>query len=350
MQKRSFTLAEIAAKTNSKLVGNPQHVITGVADLNSAESDDASFLANPRYAQAMQKSLAGAIFIDAAAAQVPGKNFLINENPSRAFQNLVEAFYGDRQELSGFKGIHLTAVIHETAKVAPNATIGPHAVIDKGVQIGENTFIGAGCYVGPHTTIGNNCVLHPNVTVREHCIIKNRVILQPGAVIGSCGFGYTTSKEGKHLKLEQVGTVTLDDDVEIGANTTIDRSRFKTTEIGSGTKIDNQVQIGHGVVVGADNIIVSQTGIAGSTTTGHHVVMGGKVAVAGHIQIGNGVTITACSGISKSLPDGGTYGGVPALPLREYNRMSVYLRNIEKYVKQIEEMQLALEQLKNSTN
>lgn len=348
MSSKSFTLAELATHTKSKLVGNPNHRITGVADLETANNHDASFLANQRYQQAMKESHAGVIFVDASAPILENKNFLINENPSRAFQYVVDAFFSEMQELSGFKGIHSSAVLHETCSLGKNVTIGPKAVIDKGVVIGENTFIGAGCYVGPHTKIGKDCVFHPNVTVREHCIIGSRVILQPGVVIGSCGFGYTTSKEGKHLKLNQVGNVTIEDDVEIGANTTIDRSRFKTTSIGTGTKIDNLVQIGHGVMIGPHNMIVAQTGVAGSTTTGHHVVMGGKVAIAGHIHIGNQVMIAACSGVSKSLPDGGKYGGVPVLPLNEYNRMQVLLRNIEKYVNEIKELRAEVNKLKES--
>lgn len=348
MKKITFTLAELAAKTGSRLVGDPHHRIVNVADLASAESSDASFLANPRYEQAMRKSNAGVVFISPSTPLISNRNFLIHDNPSRAFQDTVEAFFSDFLETTGFTGIHSTAVLHESSSIGQNVTIGPHAVIDKNVMIGEGTSIGAGCYIGPHTVIGTQCTIHPNVTIRERCVIGNRVILQPGVVIGSCGFGYTTGKDGKHVKLNQVGNVTIADDVEIGANTTIDRSRFKTTSIGRGTKIDNLVQIGHGVIVGEDNIIVAQTGIAGSTTTGKHVVMGGQVAVAGHLHIGNGAMITARSGISKSLPDGGKYGGAPAMPLSEYNRLSVYLRNIESYVDQISELKEELKRIKEA--
>jgi UDP-3-O-[3-hydroxymyristoyl] glucosamine N-acyltransferase len=347
MSLKSFTLAELAAYTKSQLVGNPDHRITGVADLNTADNCDASFLANQRYEQAMRDSKAGVIFIDPKTTVTPEKNFLINENPSRAFQYVVDEFFKEKQEISGFSGIHPSAVVHPTCSIANNVTIAPHAVIDKNAIIAEGTFIGSGCYIGPFATIGKNCILHSNVTIREHCIIGNRVILQPGVVIGSCGFGYTTTKEGKHQKLNQLGNVTIEDDVEIGANTTIDRSRFKTTSIGSGSKIDNQVQIGHGVVLGKDNIIVAQVGIAGSTTTGHHVVMGGKAAIAGHIHIGNMVMIAACSGVSKSIPDGEKYGGIPAMPLRESNRLQVLLRNIETYVNEIKELKQEVEKLKN---
>jgi len=183
-------------------------------------------------------------------------------------------------------------------------------------------------YVGPQSTIGMDCTLHPHSVVREATVIGNRVILQPGAVIGSCGYGYLTDRSGHHTKLDQLGNVVIGDDVEVGANTTIDRARFQSTSVQEGTKIDNLVQIAHNVEIGKHNLIVAQVGIAGSTKIDDHVVLGGKVAVNGHIHIGKGVRVAACSGISKSLPEAGDYGGVPVQPLAEYNRNTVYLRRV----------------------
>ncbi len=345
MTKKIFTLAELAQKTKSDLVGNPSHIISNIADLESASAEDASFLANPKYEKAMHASSAGVVFVSPNTKLIEGRNFLVTENPSRAFQQAIEAFKGDlQQQLSGFSGIHPSAVIHETAVIGEGVTVGPHAVIDKGSVVGHHTTIGAGCFVGCHVSIGNNCYIHPNVTIREHCQINNQVIIQPGAVIGSCGFGYTTDSEGRHLKLEQVGTVIIEDDVEIGANTTVDRSRFKSTVIGRGTKIDNLVQIGHGVVVGQDNIIIAQTGIAGSTKTGKHVIIAGQVAIAGHIFITDKTMIAAKSGVSKSITTSGKYGGIPVMPIRDYNRNAVYLRNIEEYTNKVKELE---KQIKN---
>lgn len=345
MHRKVFTLTQLATLTKSKLVGNPDHQIHDVADLESATANDASFLANPRYEQAMQRSEAGVVFVHPSTSLIAERNFLVNENPSSAFQLAVDAFYEEAQELSGFTGIHPTAVIHDSCKIGANVTIGPHAVIDKNVTIRDGTFIGSGCYLGPRTTIGKDCILHPHVTIREGCIVGNRVILQPGVVIGSCGFGYNTSNQGKHTKLNHVGSVTLEDDVEIGANTTIDRARFKTTRIGHGTKLDNLIQIAHNVELGEDNIMAAQTGIAGSTKTGRCVMSGGQVAIAGHIELGDGVMIAAKSGVSKSLPKSGKYNGIPALPLNEYNRGTVYLRNIEKYVEQIKALEQRIGEL-----
>lgn len=353
MQEKEFSLEQLANLTQSTLVGNPKHLIRNAADLETAKSDDASFLANPRYIQSMLKSSAGVICIDREsldkhAKECPCKNFLVNDNPSRAFQTIVESFHKPWPLPSAFKGIHPTAVIHETAKLGSNVIVGPHAVIDQEVCIGDRTFIGAGVFIGPESILGTDCIIHPKAVIREQCRIGNRVIIQPGAIIGSCGFGYTTDKQGRHTKLNQVGNVIIEDDVEIGANTTIDRSRFKSTKIGKGTKIDNLVQIGHGVIIGDYNIIISQTGIAGSTETGKYVVLAGQVAVAGHIKLADGVVVSARSGVSKSLTKG-TYGGVPAVPIQEFNRNSVYLRNIESFVCQIKEMQKKIKLLEETS-
>jgi len=346
-QSKTFTLAELAEFTESKLMGDPNCSINDVADLESATSHDATFLANPRYERMVQNSQAGVIFAHPTIKLIDGKNFLLNEDPSRAFQKVVDELIGKNYPRSGFNAIHPTAVVHPSAKLGKDVQLGPYVVIDQDVEIGDQTTIGAGSSIGPGTLIGKQCLLYSNVTIREGCVLGDRVILQPGCVIGSCGFGYTTNKQGLHIKLNQVGNVILEDDVEIGANSTIDRSRFKSTIIRRGTKIDNLVQIGHGVVVGEDNIIVAQTGIAGSTKTGKHVILAGHVAIAGHIELADGVVISACSGVTKSMPKAGKYGGVPVQPLEEYNRKSVHLRNIDKYVEQIKALEERIEALED---
>jgi UDP-3-O-[3-hydroxymyristoyl] glucosamine N-acyltransferase len=352
MKEKFFTLAELAQLTQSKLVGNPHHIIKNVADLESAEEEDASFLAklpfgqSSRYDQAMQKSTAGVIFVHPEVTLPPGRNFLIVEDPSRAFQQVLEIIYEVRMQRTGFKGIHPTAVIHESAKIGQGVTIGPHAVIDENVSVGDHTSIGAGSYIGLGCKIGIQCTFHSHVTVREHCIIGNRVILQPGAVIGSCGFGYTTNKQGQHEKLNQIGNVVIEDDVEIGANTTIDRGRFKSTKVGKGSKIDNLVQVGHGVSIGQHNMIIAQTGLAGSSKTGRYVVLAGQCGITGHIRLEDGVILSARTGADKSLKKG-TYGGAPAMPMSEFNRMRVHLRRIETYVNRIMDLEARLAKLEN---
>lgn len=345
MQKKQLTLEKIAELTGSKLVGDPTKLISHVADLENASSDDASFLSNPLYEKALSSSKAGVIFVNHSLKLTSNQNFLVSENPSRAFQQLVELFF-ENQTLTGFEGIHRSAVIHETVKLGKNVKIGPLCVLDEHVVIGDNTQIGAHCTIGPKTTIGENCFFHPRVTIRENCIIGNRVVLQPGAVIGSCGFGFTTDNRGNHTKLNQIGNVIIEDDVEIGANTTIDRARFKSTIIGKGTKIDNLVQIAHGVIIGAHNIIVAQTGIAGSSETGNYVVIGGQAAINGHIKISKGAMIAARTGVLRDILEPGKYGGYPAMPISQFHRTQVHLLKIGTYVKEIQELKKEIEKLK----
>jgi UDP-3-O-[3-hydroxymyristoyl] glucosamine N-acyltransferase len=345
--KRSFTLSELAAQTAATLYGDPKTIITGVNTLDEATSDDVSFLANPKYSEAMKKSDAGAVCIDPQTTRDASKNYLVSENPSRTFQTIAELLL-ERNTHSGFKGIHPTAIIHPTAQVDPSANIGPYVVIDQGSRIGKNTTLAAHVSIGFNVEIGEGCFLHPSSIVREHCILKNKVVLQPGCVIGSCGFGYTMNHKGIYEKLEQLGIVILEDDVEIGANTTIDRSRFKATIVRRGSKIDNLCQIAHNVEIGEDNVIAAQTGIAGSAKTGKHVMLGGQVGVVGHVTVGDKVMIATRGGVSKSMPTPGAYRGSPSMPINAYNRQEVHLRKIETYVKRIEQLEKRLNEL--STN
>lgn len=328
----SYSLRELATKTNCRLIGDPDHMIHGIADLESAGHDDASFLTNPRYHGAMLRSHAGVVVIQEGVELPPNKNFLISNQADAAFQQLIELYRTNRAPKTYFEGIHPTACIHPRAKIGANVTICPYVVVDGGAVIGDNSFIGAGTTIGADVEIGENATIYQQVTIREGSKLGSNVVIQPGAVIGSCGFGFTTDRQGHHTKLNQVGNVIIENDVEIGANTTIDRARFKATKIGQGTKIDNLVQIAHGVVIGKHSLIIAQVGIAGSASIGNHVILAGKVAVNGHIEIGDQVVVAACSGVSKSLKKPGRYAGVPVMELSEYNKNQVYLRNIEKYM------------------
>ena len=345
---KKFSLGQLVELTKAKLTGDPDYIISGVEALDSASPKDASFLANARYRSAMTNSKAGVICIDPSTPLVEDKNFLISEDPSRSFQIIVEALLFSKYNNSGFPEIHPTAVIHSDAKIGHDVQIGPFVVVDQGSSIGDRTRLLAHASVGPGVEIGADCLIHSHVVVRERCIIGNRVILQPGSVIGSCGFGYTTDAEGRHTKLEQLGYVIIEDDVEIGANTTIDRARFKSTCISRGTKIDNLVQIGHNVTLGQDNIIVSQSGIAGSVKTGRNVVLGGQAGVVGHLEIADFVMIATRGGVSKSISKSGKYAGGPVMSLADYNRQQVYLRKISDYVKQIEALERRVKELEDS--
>ncbi|MCB1084893.1 MAG: UDP-3-O-(3-hydroxymyristoyl)glucosamine N-acyltransferase, partial [Chlamydiia bacterium] len=279
-----FSLGELSELTKATLVGNPKVKISSVDNLESASIEDASFLANPKYNEAMKETKAGVICIDKNTKQIEGKNFLVSDNPSRTFQLIAEKLLASSHQGMGFSGIHPSAIVHETATIEEGVTIGPCAVVDAQATVRKGTILYPHVYVGVGATIGSHCVLYPQSTVRERCQLGNRVILQPGAVIGSCGYGYTTDmKTGRHTKLEQLGNVRLEDDVEIGANTTIDRARFKTTLIKKGSKLDNLVQIAHNVKLGENNIIVTQTGIAGSSKLGNNVFLGGQAGDVGHV-------------------------------------------------------------------
>ncbi len=342
MQESCFSLEELATIIGAKVEGDPSYRITGVSDLERATPADISFFGNSRYHQQMLDSKAGAIIVHPTTERPPARHYLLHEDPSTAFQGVLCAIRGTKTPLTGFAGVHPTAVIHPTACLGEDVVVCPYAVIDAGVVIGNGTMVGSFVYIGPQSCIGSNCILHPHTVLRERTTLKDRVIIQPGAVIGSCGYGYVTSNEGRHTKLDQLGNVVVGDDVEIGANTTIDRARFQSTSIGEGTKIDNLVQVAHNVEIGRHCLIVAQVGIAGSSKLGDGVLLGGKVAVNGHIHIGKGVRVTACSGVSKSLPQSGDYGGVPVQPLAEYNRNAVYLRRIGELFARVQSLEAKL--------
>lgn len=349
MKTKQLTLKECAELCHAQLHGDPQAIVSGVADLQSATSEDVSFLSDSflsqgRYLSLLPQTKAGLICVPKNTPPIEGKNLLFCDDSSRAFQILAEALLSARRQ-SGFAGIHPTAVVHETATVGANVTLGPYAVVDAGAVIGDGTTLSAFSFVGAGSQVGAHCFLYPHAIVREHCQLKDRVILQPGAVIGSCGFGYTTTAKGEHHKLEQLGNVILEDDVEIGANTTIDRSRFKTTRIGKGTKIDNLVQIAHNVELGEHNLLAAQTGIAGSTKTGRNVMMGGQVGIVGHLEITDFVMIATRGGVSKSIRQSGKYAGSPVVPLSEHNRSQVHLRNIESLLQQLEALENRVKEL-----
>jgi len=344
MVKKSFSLHELACLTGAKLIGDPKHLVTGVSGLEDACSFDVSFLANSRYKELLHSTQAGVVCVDLHTALLEGKNFLVSDIPSKTFQQITDLLLSSAR--SGFTGIHPTAVVHESARYEETVSIGPNTTIDQNTTIGKGTCIHGNVFIGADVTIGEDCVIYPGVVIRERCILHNRVILQPGAVIGSCGFGYITDKQGHHHKIEQLGCVVLEDDVEIGANTTIDRARFKHTYISKGTKIDNLVQIGHNVTLGEHNIVVAQTGISGSAKTGKYVVFGGQAGVVGHVEIADHTQIATRGGVTKSVKKGGQYGGNPLQPFHEFSKHRVYIRNIEKYVKKIEELEHELRALR----
>jgi len=233
-------------------------------------------------------------------------------------------------------------VVDPSVVLGGGVSVGPNAVIGPGCRIGDRTVVGPGCILGEDVTVGSDCLLHPGVVVRERCTVGDRCILHPGVVLGSDGFGFATV-DGVHHKVPQVGTVVLEDDVELGANVCVDRGALGETRIGRGTKVDNLVQIAHGVTVGKGCLLVAQVGISGSTVLGDHVVMAGQSGVAGHLKIGNRVVATAKAGVVRNVPDGTMVSGFPARPHREWLRDAAALRRIEALRQKVRELEVALE-------
>lgn len=337
---KKYLLKELAQIVSATIIGDPESSILGVGGLDDAGPHDISFLANPRYVESMNRSKACAVCISKDQPISDGKNYLVCDNPSEAFQKLIELYIPPLPKNSFDHGIHSTAVIDPSAKISQDAHIGPYCIIGAHVTIGSGSRLLGHVYVGQESSIGQNCLIYPHVTIRERCHLSDRVTIQPGAVIGSCGFGYVTSSRGEHLKLQQLGQVVIEHDAEIGANTTIDRARFHQTKISAGSKVDNLVQIGHNVEIGKHNLIVSQVGIAGSSKTGDYVVLGGQVGVVGHVEIASQTLVGAKAGISKNVTKAGKYTGVPLQPIDEYNRMQVMIRKLPQLfdkVKKLEE-------------
>jgi UDP-3-O-[3-hydroxymyristoyl] glucosamine N-acyltransferase len=309
-------------------------VVSGINDLGSATPDQVSFFANAKYEAQARASRAAAIVLSPKDAPKFTFTRIVVDSPSQAFAKIVELFAPPM--IRDEPGVHPTAVVAPDAILGEGVSIQPHAVIASGVRIGARTVIGANCYIGHETVIGENSRLYPLVTVRERCVIGDRVILHSGVVIGADGFGYDFDpKTGRHAKINHTGFVQIDNDVEIGANTTVDRGRFGKTHIGEGAKIDNLVMIAHNVTVGPHSIIVGQTGISGSTSLGKYVTLAGQVGLAGHLTIGDRATVTAQSGINKDVPAGAILAGRHAMPIRESLKMEALMRRLPELVERI---------------
>jgi UDP-3-O-[3-hydroxymyristoyl] glucosamine N-acyltransferase len=321
---------------------NGDAAIRGVNELAAAEPDQISFLGNTKYEARARTSRAGAILVTPQdAAKLDGTRIEV-ASPSVAFTKIAALFAPapPRDE----PGVHPTAVIARDAVLGEGISVGPHAVIGAGVRIGARAVIGANCFIGEQVVIGDDTRLYPLAVVRERCVLGARVILHSGAVIGADGFGYDF-QGGRYVKIPHTGYVQLDDDVEIGANSTIDRARFGRTHIGEGTKIDNQVMIGHNVTIGAHGIIVSQSGISGSTTVGKYFTLAAHSGLAGHLNVGDRVTLTAMSGINKDAPSGVVLSGRHALPAREALKLEALGRRLPELFDRLKELEERLKKL-----
>ena len=338
--------SEIASLIKGELNGGANPEISGVAPLDRAGANDVSFLASAKYLKFVETSRAGALLTTRALADrvrhFPAS--IVVDDVHRALAMLLPVLY---PETPPAPGVHETAVIGPGARLGAEVSIGPYAVIGAGAVIGDGVRIGPHCVVGDDAEIGEDSVLHSHVTLYPRVKLGARCILHSGVRVGVDGFGYAFAN-GAHNKIPQVGRCVIGDDVEIGANTTIDRGSVGATEIGKGTKIDNLVHIAHNVRIGEHSLIIAQVGIAGSTTVGNYVTLAGQAGIPGHLKIGDGATVAAQAGVFGDVPPGEVYSGYPARPHKESLRMHASVSRLPGLVKRIEALERELERLKTA--
>ncbi|MGA2176498.1 MAG: UDP-3-O-(3-hydroxymyristoyl)glucosamine N-acyltransferase [Verrucomicrobiota bacterium] len=332
-----FTAAQIAKELDGEVVGDGATPLTGFAPATAAKAGDLTFAENETFFLKAEQGAAAAILIDGPYA--PGRKVLIRVADARiAFARVLPLFF---PEPPLAPGVHPSAIVAGSARVDPSAHVGPHCVIGENVVIGPQAALRGGNHVGDHCVIGAQTHLFPNVVLYPQTQVGQRVRLHAGAVIGSDGFGYVFDN-GVHRKIPQVGQVIIQDDVEIGANVTIDRGALGPTLIGKGTKIDNLVQIAHNVTLGEHCLVVAQVGIAGSTKVGNYTTLAGQVGLAGHLKIGNKVIVAAQSGVMHDIPDGGKWLGTPAQPDRQAKRQMIALQHLPDLIRRLGELERQL--------
>lgn len=344
-----MTVQEIATWLHGEVVGNGSARIERVAKIEEADQQCISFLANPKYERYLETTHAAAVLVSKTMARLPGRHDLALirvDDPYRAFLQVLKKLTPTVDPFP--TGIHPSAVIAESASLGTNVAVGANAVVGENVVIGDNTKVSHGCVIGTGAVLGTDCRLYPNVTVYHQCRIGNRTTFHAGVVIGGDGFGFAPGSDGKYEKIPQLGIVAIGDDVEVGANSTIDRATMGETVIGNGVKIDNLVQIAHNCVIGDHTVIAAQTGIAGSVKIGKGCMIGGQVGIAGHLEIADRVVILAQTGISKSLDKpGAMYFGTPAKERGHAHRIEAVLRKLPELDKEVFQLRRDLERMMN---
>ena len=340
----SLKLTELAELLECRLEGAGDFEVRRVTGLEDAGPGDVTFFANAKYAAALRETKASAVILGESGETAPCA-MLRTKNPYLAFARAVGLFADD---LRPAPGIHAHAFVADGAVVAADASVGPFAVISEGARVGARTIVHAHVTIGREAVVGDDCVIHARVSVRERVQIGDRVVVQDGAVIGSDGYGFARGAGGTHVKIPQVGGVVIEEDVEIGANTTIDRPAVGETRIQKGTKIDNLVQIAHGVTIGRNVLLAAQVGIAGSTTVEDSVTLAGQVGVAGHLTIGKGSVATAQTGIPNSVDAGSFVSGYPAIPNRDWLKSSAIFRKLPELRKTLADLEARLSELEKT--
>jgi UDP-3-O-[3-hydroxymyristoyl] glucosamine N-acyltransferase len=340
----SLTVKELARLLGCPYEGDGESQITGVSSLDQGREGDLVFLTHPRYRKQLEETRASAAIIpeEETFRKIP---VLLSKTPHLTFIRAVEFFF---QPYRPRPGVHSSALVSPSARIGRDAAVGPFCVIGDEVEIGEGTVIFPLVSVYPRVRIGERAVIHSHVSIREDVRIGDRVIIHNGAVIGSDGFGYIEQADGSRHKIPQKGTVVIEADVEIGANTAIDRAALGETIIRRGTKIDNLVQVAHNVEIGENSILAGQTGIAGSTKIGRSVTMGGQVGVADHVHVGDKVIAAAKSGITKDVPAGAFVAGIPHLDVRDWRKVWVLLPQLYDFMKDMKKLKARVEELEKA--
>ncbi|MGB4345921.1 MAG: UDP-3-O-(3-hydroxymyristoyl)glucosamine N-acyltransferase [Burkholderiaceae bacterium] len=349
----STRLGSLVESLGGKLIGDPELVLSGIAPLDAAGAAHITFLSNTKLRQQAASSKAGAMILSAEnhalLAASFGGSVVIAENPYAYFARAAQ-FFQSRNADPVLPGIHASAVIDASAQIAASAMIGPHVIIEAGAIIGEHCVIGAGCYIGRKAMLGEATVLHPNVSLLANCRIGLRGLVQSGAVIGGDGFGFANDG-GKWIKIPQTGGVRIGDDVEIGANTTIDRGALEDTVIEDGVKLDNQIQIGHNCVIGAHTAMAGCVGVAGSAKIGKHCTFGGAAMILGHLTIADHVHISSGSLVSRSIAQAGQYTGFyPLAKNADWEKTAAIVRNLDRMRDKMREMEKTIQTLTTKQN
>ena len=337
-----LTVREIADIVSGVIVGKEDAVITGVSGIKEAKSGEITFIANNKYRPLLKSTQASAVFVPRDISNTVDASLIQVDNPSLAFAKIM-AIVGPEPVMFN-PGIDKTAIIGKNVVLGKNVSVQPYAVIEDNVEIGDGSVIGACVYIGHYTKTGKECLIYPHVIIRERVKIGNRVIIHPGTVIGGDGFGFATVK-GAHHKIPQIGTVVIGDDVEIGSNVTIDRARFDKTDIGSGVKIDNLVQIAHNVYIGENTIVVAQVGISGSTVVGKNVIVAGQAGIIGHVTVGDNAIIGGKAGVTKDVPSNVHVTGFPAREKWEDMRIQAYSRRNPELIEKIKYLEEKIEKM-----
>ncbi len=338
-----ITVEELARKLGLAFEGDGSCPIKGIAGIRDAGPGEIAFVANPRYAADAAQTRASAVIVAKNWTRPCPAALIRADDPDKAFAQVAGLFAPP--PAAPEPGVHPTAVIAKDVKLGADVSVGPHCVLEPGVTLGDRVILGAGCYLGHGVSVGSDTRLYPHVSVREYCRIGSRCIFHNGTVIGSDGFGYNVDKQGVRTKIPQIGIVVIGDDVEIGANVTVDRARFGRTRIGNGVKVDNLVQIAHNVTVGDHAVIVAQVGIAGSSEIGAHAVLAGQAGVSGHVAVGEWCVVGGQAAVTKDVPPKTFVSGYPAMPHEKATRLHAHYMRLPDLKARVGELEKRLEAL-----